>query len=75
MIVLPFLKILEILCTSLYIKGGILILVRGQYKDTVPRYGIETLFIIIERIISDLCPLIRKRQNVGEPQNLKPEGT
>ena len=51
------------------------ILVRGHYKDTVARYDIEMLFIIIERIISDLCPLLRWRPNVGEPQNLVPEGT
>ena len=51
------------------------ILVRGHYKDTVARYYIETLFIIIERIISDLCPFLRWRLNVGEPQNLVPEGT
>ena len=27
------------------------ILVRGHYKDTVARYDIETLFIIIERYV------------------------
>ena len=27
------------------------ILVRGHYKDTVARYDIETLFIIIERLL------------------------
>ena len=27
------------------------ILVRGHYKDTVTRYDIETLFIIIERYV------------------------
>ena len=27
------------------------ILVRGHYKDTVERYDIETLFIIIERYV------------------------
>ena len=27
------------------------ILVRGHYKDTVARYNIETLFIIIERYV------------------------
>ena len=49
MISLLFLKIL---CTSIYIKGGILpILVRAHYKDTVTRYDIETLFIIIERCV------------------------
>ena len=51
------------------------ILVRGHYKDTVERDDIETLFIIIERIVSDLCPLLRWRPNVGEPQDLAPEGT
>ena len=51
------------------------ILVRGHFKDTVERYGIETLFIIIERIVSDLCPLLRWRRIVGEPQDLIPEGT
>ena len=30
------------------------ILVRGHFKDTVERFDIETLFIIIERIVSDL---------------------
>ena len=35
------------------------IFVRGHYKVTVTRYVIETLLIIIERIISDLCPLLR----------------
>ena len=51
MILLLFFKILEILCTSHYIKGGIAILVRGHYKDTVARYDIETLFIIIESYV------------------------
>ena len=51
------------------------ILVRGHYKDTVERYDIETLFIIIERIVSDLCPLLRWRLNVFEPQDLTPVGT
>ena len=51
------------------------IIVRAPYKDTVARYDVEMLFIIIERIISDLCHLLRWRPNVGEPQNLVPEGT
>ena len=51
------------------------ILVRGHYKDTVERYDIETLIIIIERIVSDLCPLLCWRPNVGEPQDLTPDGT
>ena len=45
------------------------ILVRGHFKDTVERFDIETLFIIIEGIVSDLCPLLRWRLNVGEPQD------
>ena len=69
------LLLLKILCTSHYIKGGIAIIVRGHYKDTKARYDIEMLFIIIERIISDLCPLLRWRPSVGEPHNLVPEGT
>ena len=44
---LLFLKILEILCTFHYIKDG----VRGHFKNTVERYDIETLFIIIERYV------------------------
>ena len=45
------------------------ILVRGHFKDTVKRFDIETLIIIIERIVSDVCPLLRWRLNVGEPQD------
>ena len=56
MILLSFLKIV---CISSYIKDGSPIFVRGHYKVTVTRYVIETLFIIIERIISDLFPLLR----------------
>ena len=56
MILLSFLKIL---CTSSYIKGRIAHFCYGHYKVTVTRYVVETLFIIIERIISDLCPLLR----------------
>ena len=36
------------------------ILVRGHYKDTLTRYDIETLFIIIERIISDRAATFTK---------------
>ena len=53
------LSILKILCTSSYINGGIAHFCYGHYKVTVRRYVVETLFIIIERIISDLCPLLR----------------
>ena len=47
---LLFLKILEILNTCHYIKDGMgfPILVRGHFKDTVERFDIETLFIIIK---------------------------
>ena len=45
---LLFLNILEILCNFHYIKDGFPILVRGHFKDTVERFDIETLFIIIK---------------------------
>ena len=47
-ILLLFLKILDILCTFHYKRMEFPTLIRGHYKDTVERYDIETLFIIIE---------------------------
>ena len=51
-----FLSFSQILCISSYIKGGIAHFVRGHSKVTVTRYVVETLFIIIERIISECVP-------------------
>ena len=48
---LLFLKIFEILCTFHYIRMEFPILVRGHFSDTVERFHIETLFIIIERYV------------------------
>ena len=48
---LLFLKIVEILCTFHYTRVEFPILVRGHFKDTVERFDIEMLFIIIERYV------------------------
>ena len=41
------------------------ILIRGHYKDTIERYDIETLFIIIERYVKlyifDCVEIVRDR--------------
>ena len=39
------------------------ILIRGHYKDTVERYDIETLFIIIERYVKlfDCVEIVHER--------------
>ena len=41
----------------------------NHLSDAIVCDARETLFIIIERIVSDLCPLLRWRLNVGEPQD------
>ena len=45
------------------------ILVREHFKDTVERFDIETLFIIIKESSLICCPLLRWRLNVGEPHD------
>ena len=47
-ILLLFLNILEILCTFHFIRMEFPILVRGHFKDTVEKFDIETLFIILK---------------------------